>query len=161
MHRAIEVRVGEEALLIPYQIYPLGYEDAFDQLTETQSILYSCLLTRHHDGHVRQRHLERILSVHEPWVVPFVIQLTGEYVIQILETIEAHLHSLDPALYGRFILDNEAYFQTTEARMISYRNSYYRRLYKHQSVYVGFACLPSIPNSPRAVRARIAASIFN
>ncbi|MBV4464355.1 hypothetical protein KVG95_13575 [Pseudomonas sp. SWRI79] len=138
MHRFIEVRVGEEELVIPYRIYHQGYEDAFDHLTETQSILYSCLLTRHHDGHVRQGQLERILSVHEPWIVPFVFQLTGEYVIQILETVEAHLPKFDPVLYGRFIRDNQAYFQTTQARMISYWDCYYRRLYKHPSDYVGF-----------------------
>ena len=128
MDRFIEVRVGEEELVIPYRIYDQGYEGVFALLTETQSILYPCLLTRHHDGHVRQRHLERILSAHDPWVVPFVIQLTGEYVIQILETVEAHLLMLDPALYGRFIRDNQVYFQTTEARMISYWDCYYRRL---------------------------------
>lgn len=137
-HRLIEVRVGEEELIIPYRIYHQGYESAFAHLTETQSILYSCLLTRHHDGHVRQRQLERILSVHEPWIVPFVLQLTGEYVIQILDTVEAHLSKFDPVLYGRFIRDNHAYFQTTQARMISYWDCYYRRLYKHPSDYVGF-----------------------
>lgn len=138
MHRFIDVRVGGEELAIPYRIYDQGYEVVFDQLTETQSILYSCLLTRHHDGHVRQRYLERILSVHEPWVVPFVVQLTGEYVIQIFETVEAQLPTLDPVLYGRFIRDNQAYFQTTYARMISYWDCYYRRQYKHPSDYVGF-----------------------
>ena len=81
IHRFIEVRVDGEELVIPYRIYHLDHEDVFADLTETQSILYSCLLTRHHDGHVRQRHLERILSVHEPWIAPFVVQLTGEYVI--------------------------------------------------------------------------------
>lgn len=144
MHRFIEVRVGEEELAIPYRIYHQGDEDIFVHLTETQSILYSCLLTRHHDGHVRQRHLERILSVHEPWIVPFVIQLTGEYVIQILETAETHLPTLDSALYGRFIRDNQAYFQTTQARMISYWDCYYRRRYKHQSDYVGFRLLAKL-----------------
>lgn len=137
MHRFIEVRVGEEELVIPYRIYDQGYEGVFAHLTETQSILYSCLLTRHHDGHVRQRYLERILSVREPWVVPFVVQLMGEYVIQILETVEAHLQMLDQALYGRFIRDNQAYFQTTEARMISYWNCYYKRICKHPFEYVG------------------------
>lgn len=138
MHRFIEVRVDGEELVIPYRIYDQGYEGVFAHLTETQSILYSCLLTRHHDGRVRQRHLERILSVREPWVVPFVVQLMGEYVIQILETVEAHPPTLDPALYGRFIRDNQAYFQTTEARMISYWDCYYRHLYKHPSGYSGF-----------------------
>jgi hypothetical protein len=144
MHRFIEVRVGGEELAIPYRIYHLDYEDAFADLTETQSILYSCLLTRHHDGHVRQRHLERIISAHEPWIVPFVLQLTGEYVIQIIESVEAHLPALDPTLYGRFIRDNQEYFQTTEARMISYWDCYYRHLYKLPSDYVGFRVIAKL-----------------
>ncbi|KPN93462.1 hypothetical protein [Pseudomonas nunensis] len=148
MHRFIEVRVGGEELVIPYRIYDQGYEVVFDHLTETQSILYSCLLTRHHDGHMRQRHLERILSVREPWVVPFVVQLMGEYVIQILETVEAHLPTLDPALYGRFIRDNQVYFQTTHARMISYWDCYYRRLYKYPSEYVGFRVFAKLCEFP-------------
>jgi hypothetical protein len=144
MHRFIEVRVGEEELVIPYRIYDQDYEGAFAHLTETQSILYSCLLTRHHDGRVRQRHLERILSVHELWVVPFVVQLTGEYVIQILETVEAHLPTLDPVHYSHFIRDNQTYFQTTQVRMVSYWDCYYRRLYKYPSDYVGFRALAKL-----------------
>lgn len=99
---------------------------------------------------MRQRHLERILSVHEPWVVPFVVQLTSEYVIQILETVEAHLPTLDPVHYSHFIRDNQAYFQTTEARMISYWDCYYRRLYKPASDYVGFAFLPRYASFTKA-----------
>jgi hypothetical protein len=135
--RFIQVSVGKDELFIPYRIYDQDYESIFAHLTETQSILYSCLLTRHHDGYVRQRHLERVISIREAWVVPFVMQLTGEYVIQILETVEAHLPTLDPELYGRFVRDNQAYFQTTRARMISYWDCYYRCLYKHPSDYVG------------------------
>ncbi|KAA0995963.1 hypothetical protein FQ192_07960 [Pseudomonas sp. ANT_J12] len=138
MDRFIEVRGGEEEMVIPYRVYDQGYEEVFAHLTETQSILFSCLLTRHHDGRVRQRHLERILSVREPWVVPFVVQLMGEYVIEILETVEAHLPTLDPELYGRFIRDNQAYFQTTQARMISYWDCYYRGRHPSQSDYAGF-----------------------
>ena len=59
-------------------------------------------------GYVRKRYLGRILSVREPWVIPFVIQLMGEYFIQILETAEAHLPALNPELYGRFIRENQA-----------------------------------------------------
>ncbi|VVP56428.1 hypothetical protein [Pseudomonas fluorescens] len=143
-HQGIAVRVGEEELVIPYRIHHQGDERDLEHLTGTQSILYSCLLTRHHDGYVRQGQLERILLVQEPWIVPFVFQLTGEYVIQILETIETHLPTLDPELYGRFIRDNQAYFQTTQARMISYWDCYYRHLYKLPSDYVGFRVLAKL-----------------
>lgn len=148
--RFIQVSVGKDELFIPYRIYNQDYEGIFAHLTETQSILYSCLLTRHHDGHVRQRYLERILSVREPWVVPFVVQLMGEYVIEILETIRAHLPILDAVLYGRFIRDNQAYFQKMQARMISYWDCYYRRLYKHSSDYVGFPLFAKLREMPES-----------
>ncbi|RLU07402.1 hypothetical protein CS078_10310 [Pseudomonas prosekii] len=136
--RFIQVSVGKDELFIPYRIYDQDYEGIFAHLTETQSILYSCLLTRHHDGYVRQRHLERVISIREAWVVPFVMQLTGEYVIQIIETVEAHLPTLDPELYGRFVRDNQAYFHTTRARMISYWDCYYRGRHPSQFDYAGF-----------------------
>lgn len=137
-HRGIEVRVGEDDLVIPYRIHHEGDEQACEHLVGFQSLMYSCLLTRHHDGHVRQRHLERILSVSEPWIVPFVIQLTGEYVIEILDSCEAHMAALNPDLYGTFLRDNPKYFQVTRDRMISYWDCYYRGKYKHRSDYVGF-----------------------
>jgi hypothetical protein len=137
-HRNIEVNVGEDRLAIPYRIHHEGNEQACESLAGTQSVMYSCLLTRHHDGRVRQHQLERILPIAEPWVVPFVIQLTGEYVVEILNSCETHLHALDPVLYGAFIRDNQAYFQATQDRMISYWDCYYRTQYKRRSDYVGF-----------------------
>ncbi len=137
-HQGIAVRVGEDHLTIPYRIHHEGNEQACESLTGTQSVMYSCLLTRHHDGRVRQRQLERILPVSDPWVVPFVIQLTGEYVIEVLSTCETHVHTLEPALYGAFIRDNLTYFQKTRDRMVSYWDCYYRTQYKRRSDYVGF-----------------------
>lgn len=137
-HQGIEVKVSEDHLVIPYRIHHEGNEQAGKSLNEVQSIMYSCLLTRHHDGHVRQRQLERVLPVSEPWVVPFVFQLTGEYVIEILNTCEAHFQMLDPMLYGTFIRENQRYFQATQDRMISYWDCYYRWQYQRRSDYVGF-----------------------
>jgi len=137
-HQDIEVKAGGSHLVIPYRIHHEGNEQVGKSLSGVQSIMYSCLLTRHHNGHVRQRQLERLLPVPEPWVVPFVFQLTGEYVIEILDTCESHFHLLDPRLYGTFIRDNPKYFQVTRDRMISYWDCYYRWLYQRKSDYVGF-----------------------
>ena len=137
-HPGIEVRVGGEDLVIPYRIHHEGNEQGCLQLSGLQSVMYSCILTRHHDGNVRQRQLRQIISVPEPWVVPFVVQLTGEYVMEILDTCEAHLQALDPELYGAFIRDNPKYFKAQQDRMISYWDCYYRHLYKHRQDYVGF-----------------------
>ena len=137
-HSGIVVRVGDEDLVIPYRIHHQGDEQGCLQLDGLRRVMYSCIFTRHHDGHVRQRQLMQILPVPEPWVVPFVLQLTGEYVIEILDTCEAHLPALSPELYGAFIRDNPQYFKALQDRMISYWDCYYRHLYKNRQNYVGF-----------------------
>lgn len=140
-HPGIEVTAGRDHVIVPYRIYSEGSEQDCKSLSRTQSIMYSCLLSRHQNGYVRQRHLKRILPVSETWVVPFVVQLTGEYVIEILDTCESHLHLLDPVLYGSFIRDNQKYFLATRDRMISYWDCYHRWLYQRKTDYVGFRLL--------------------
>lgn len=78
-----------ETVAIPYRIYNEEPEtDGSERpLTETQQVILHCLYSRHSDGRVRQRHLEKITASSEPWVVPFVVQLAGEYVLEILDTI--------------------------------------------------------------------------
>ncbi|MEU6067512.1 hypothetical protein ABZ864_24265 [Streptomyces sp. NPDC047082] len=82
------VDVGDEAVAIPYRIYldepPV---EVVRSLTAMQRAILHCLYSRYSDGLVRQRHLEQIVSLDTPWVVPFVVQLVGEYVLEILEAI--------------------------------------------------------------------------
>ncbi|CAD6563455.1 hypothetical protein LMG24235_08702 [Paraburkholderia sabiae] len=136
--RGLPVVVRGESLNIPYRIYDDPDETLLACLNETQAILYACLLTRHHDGHVRQRQIERLVASSEPWVAPFVMQLCGEYVIEILDHIEARLSSMDQHTYGAFFRENSLFFQRTRDRMISYWDCYYRWLYKRKADYVGF-----------------------
>ncbi|WP_244135976.1 MULTISPECIES: hypothetical protein [unclassified Burkholderia] len=134
----LQVVVRGESVNIPYRIYDTPDETLFTCLNETQAIIYACLLTRHHDGHVRQRQIERIAASSEPWVAPFVMQLCGEYVIEILDAVEAHLSSMDQLTYGVFFRENSLFFRRTFDRMISYWDCYYRWLYKREDDYVGF-----------------------
>jgi len=127
-----------ESLNIPYRIYDDPDETLLARLNETQAVVYACLLTRHHDGHVRQRQIERLVASSEPWVAPFVMQLCGEYVIEILDAVEEHLSSMDQRTYGAFFRENSPFFQRTRDRMISYWDCYYRWLYKREVDYVGF-----------------------
>lgn len=134
----LPVIVRCESLRIPYRIYDNPDETLFTYLNEIQATVYACLLTRHHDGHVRQRQIERIVVSSEPWVAPFVVQLCGEYVIEILDVVEAHLSSMDQRIYGTFFRENSLFFRRTRDRMISYWDCYYRWLYKREVDYVGF-----------------------
>ncbi|MFD5758423.1 hypothetical protein ACFWIZ_25270 [Streptomyces sp. NPDC127044] len=79
------VEVQGETVAIPYRIHNEEPETGGSErpLTETQQVILHCLYSRHGDGRVRQRHLEKIMASSEPWVVPFVVQLAGEYVLEI------------------------------------------------------------------------------
>ncbi len=92
---------------------------------------------------VRQRHLEQVVRSHEPWVVPFVVQLVGEYVVEILEAIRRGISDVATAgsaqrlLYGEFIARNPSYFARTERRVVSCWSRYYRPEYPAFGAYPG------------------------
>ena len=136
-----DVRLGEEALCVPFRLYDDDLSSEFrkeqrirryaemaatDGLTLTQSLILSCLLTRHCDGFVREDALCRIVSTQEAFVVPFVAQLASEYVYEILLQIWLRLDQLSPAVYGPLFRENPAWFSTLRQRMISYWDCYYR-----------------------------------
>lgn len=137
-HPELPIVVRGESLSIPYRVFPDADTSPCASLNEVQARIYACALTRHHDGHVRQRQLEQIVTLSDPWVVPFVVQLCGEYVSEILDVIEQHLPTMHPPAYGEFFRENPRFFQQTESRMASYWDSYYRWVYKRKADYVGF-----------------------
>jgi hypothetical protein len=127
------VRVGGEQLLIPYRIYqPEPEREALAGLSSRQRVITACLYTRHHDGRVRQRNLERIITETSPWTVPYVVRLAGEYVIEISRVIDATLSGLiepgSPAFraYGRFAIENPEFIARTRAQAASYWGAYHR-----------------------------------
>jgi hypothetical protein len=125
---------------LPQRIYhrPPSWFGAI-QLSTVQKKLVACLMTRHNDGFVRQHYLSQVIRCGSVWVPPFVIQLTGEYVVEILQDIHANLSGLDQTLYGEFLTANPNFLALTEQRMISYWNCYYRRIKREE--YIGFQVL--------------------
>ncbi|MFI8943276.1 hypothetical protein [Streptomyces syringium] len=96
---------------------------------------------------VRQRHLEKVVGSTDPWVVPFVVQLVGEYVLEILVVICDELRDLTTPgtrghlAYGQFIVDNPAFFARTQRRVVSYWSCYYRGTYASFQGYPGCTLL--------------------
>lgn len=142
-NRSFSVWVDDEELLVPYRIYHAEPDPiAVTELAPRAQLVLRCLYTRHHDGHVRQRSLEQVVTALELWVVPYVVQLIGEYVIEIIKVIAAALPELavpgspQRALYGRFAADNPAFIDVTAARATSYWNEYYRQ-YQSPADYPG------------------------
>ncbi|MCT9084475.1 hypothetical protein [Streptomyces fulvoviolaceus] len=144
-----EVEVQGETVAIPSRIYneEPGADLERPLAGGTQQVILHCLYSRHSDGRVRQRHLEQIVASGEPWVVPFVVQLAGEYVLEILEAIGRGLPELavpgsaQRRLYGEFIARNPAFFARTERRVVSYWSGYYRWKYGAFGTYPGCVLL--------------------
>ncbi|WP_433288023.1 hypothetical protein [Micromonospora sp. CA-244673] len=146
------VLVDAEPVVIPYRIYadepPAGAEAA---LSAAQRALLDCLYTRHHDGRVRQRRLERVVGLIQPWVAPFVVQLVGEYVDEILLVIRRVLgpelvvpHSPTDAVYGRFVAENPGFVALTGQRVASYWACYHRRRYPTLIDYPGRSLMAAL-----------------
>lgn len=133
------VRVGDEAVTIPFRVHFDLALIRSDSLTSPQQQLVDCLLTRHSDGFVRQSHLARIVGLSRSWVPPFVVQLAGEYVAEILKVIHQSLPLLDPSVYREFINGNPAFLDLTEQRIVSYWDCYYRD--ESRDEYIGFKIL--------------------
>lgn len=141
------INLDNEVLNISYRIY---FDEpsltAEKSLTEQQRTILNCIFLRHHDGYVRQRRLELLLDKIEYFVVPFVFQLLGEYVIEILFLLDTHINDNTIHNYLKFINDNKKYWHKTENRVTSYWNVYYRRphypsylpsKYKDRKDYIG------------------------
>jgi hypothetical protein len=145
-----EVLVGRQLLRIPYRIYedpPLG---KLDDLSELARGVLHCLFTRHHDGHVRQRYAEKVVSIDADWVAPFIVALAGEYVVEIVDAVRVGLADLDTTgtwqrrQYGRFVADNPDFITLTRQRAASYWDCYYRRRYPESSRYPAAQVLASL-----------------
>ena len=154
--RTFPVRVGGEVVAIPTRVYHDPKLIASLALSSLQRELADCLLTRHHNGFVRQKHLERIICSENIWIPPFVVQLIGEYVIEILEVIHANLRNLNLPVYELFIRCNPEFVALTEQRVMSYWNEYYRRGQTRYSMdeYVGFRLIKFLKSLGRNGRSK-------
>ncbi|MFZ0677884.1 hypothetical protein [Candidatus Binatus sp.] len=144
-HSSFFLNVAAEVVSIPDRIYYGSSLIHTLRLSGLQRELIDCLLTRHHNGYVRQSHLERIIRSPNIWIPPFVVQLVGEYVIEILQVIDNNLSTLKTPVYEQFARSNPEFIALTERRVMSYWNEYYRhppwdgrRSVYERDEYVGF-----------------------
>jgi hypothetical protein len=152
------VRVAGERLAIPYRFYndePLVDEVA--SLSARQQLLLHTLFIRHHNGYVRQKHLQQAIRSVEEWTPPYVVSVIGEYVVELIQMVAEGLdqledpHSPQSAIYGRYVADNRAAIALIEARAASYWNVYYRTRFPRFAQY---------PSRALVARLRIASEPF-
>lgn len=136
------VRVAEEFLHIPYRVY---YEERqLLKLLDGRSdagLVALCLGARHHNGVLREKCLRRLLERGAHWTAPFVIQLLGEYVLEVMQPIHERFMLAVEEKYTVFFGQNTGYCQGLEHRAISYWNAYYRKRFPSWKDYPGIQAL--------------------
>lgn len=133
------VNVLGEILRIPCRVLP-STRPEFVGVNVQQRQIALCMLTRSADGFARQAALREVLHINEPWSIPFVIALIGEYVVEIIDDVYAALPDLERDVVSAFIKANPAFYKLTCDRVVSYWDLYYRRQFP-RSDYVGFKLL--------------------
>jgi hypothetical protein len=155
-HGHFVVDVTGERLTIPTRIYNDEPDGQQNDWTPTHRLVAHCLYTRHHDGRVRERHALRIVRDLTPWVLPFVVQLVGEYVVEIVAALEERLpeigtpSSLQERAYGAFLAANPELLRLTRARVISYWDCYYRRDFPALADYPGYRLIAAFERAAEA-----------
>jgi hypothetical protein len=153
------VTVDGETVIIPHRIY--SDVPPCETIPEGPLVraISECLYTRHHDGHVRQRAVRALLtgpSAAAPWAVPFVVQLVGEYVVEVIDEIAGLLTELDVGgsaqhdTYGRVLAANPEFMRLTRSRVVSYWNWGYRQHYRRLQDYPGYRLIETLADAARA-----------
>ena len=144
------ILLNGEQLSIPYRVYLLEPKpDRISALTKRQQLILSAILSRSSNGFVREKCVEQLLRSDEPWIPPFVLQLLGEYVLQIIRVVQDHSAVLKRPEYRRFITENPAFFQLLKQRIISYWNCYYREKFPQLRDYPAFQIVESFDDEKR------------
>jgi hypothetical protein len=145
MSSFFNVQHNGESLEIPYRLY---YNEpslqAEQTLTTTQRTILDCIYTRHHNGYIRQRRLESLADKNLYWTTPFIIQLLGEYILEIIDVLDKKSRDPDLDNFKKFAIENPSYWQLIECEVISYWNEYYRSRFPKFQDYVGKVVLDRI-----------------
>jgi hypothetical protein len=105
-----------------------------------EAVVTAAIYSRHCDGFVRQRQLGTLLGSDEPWAAPFIVQLLGEYVIEICLDIERFARTAFPARpamqegMSAFFRENRCFAELTRRRAASYWSCYHRGLHAWQDI---------------------------
>jgi len=140
-----EIIVESEKLKIPVRIYfNEPKEQNEKQLTDIQKDILNCLYTRHDNGYVREKRLKKLSEKPEKWKTPFLVQLLGEYIYELLPIIDKKVNNDTLEFYREFKTENPKYWQQTESRIASYWNEYYRYKFPKLKDYLGIEIINRI-----------------
>jgi hypothetical protein len=133
------VVIDGEQLQIPYRIYSEEpHSPCLSALTHCQRLVLNAVYTRHANGFIRERHVKQLLLEDEQWIPPYVIQLLGEYVVEIIQILALHQEVFISPAYLRFAKENRTFINLLRQRITSYWNCYYGYRFRRLQDYPAF-----------------------
>ena len=143
---AFTVNMEGEALRIPYRLYydPELLRRELNKSQAAARLILLCLGTRHYDGYLRQECLQHLLKSEASWVIPYLVQLASEYVVEIAEEVADAIGRRNPAALRAFVLENPSYLATLNRRVTSYWGCYHRHAYPDRRDYPGAKALAAL-----------------
>ena len=139
--KSLECRIGGESVYIPERIHFNGLDEVNPLADHKSSLAIQCLCSRSTNGYLRQASLRCILEADQPWIIPFVVLLSGEYVVEITEDLASSISSRNREGYANFVRENRGVMRRLRSKATSYWNVYYRGSYPTRSVYPGLVFL--------------------
>ncbi len=137
----IEVVISGKIIKIPRRLYfPDPKQIKIGWLTSNKGLI-QCLLSRSSDGYKRQEAIRQVIKISEPWAVPYIVLLSGEYVVEINAALVVALPVLDQPLFINFVLENRVLMRFLKAKATSYWDCYYRQQFPTKNTYPGLQFL--------------------
>lgn len=132
--------LDSSTITFPYRVYFVDDEKIYNELEDKEEkYIYSCIFTRSCDGYVRQKYLREILENDFPqWCMPYILKMSSEYVVEIIDDIYEYMKTRDNTLFQIFCENNIYMFRRSYSRMVSYWNEYYRDSCNKFHNYVGY-----------------------
>lgn len=145
-HQGFQVTVHGERLSAPARLYCSrdNLRALIEQTTGDHHILALCLGTRHCDGYEREECLRQLIATDRPWTAPFLVQLLGEYVIELVELIAAATPQATVQNLAAFARENPTFMALTRQRATSYWDCYFRHRFRSLQTYPAITALNAI-----------------
>lgn len=122
----------------PYRICFEDDDNAYKKLDGLEKNIYDCIFTRHCDGHIREKHLRNLLTAGmNEWFMPYILRLSSEYVVEIIEIIYETIRDKDNRQIQDFCRNNPILLKRAYTRMKSYWECYHKTQYPEFEQYVG------------------------
>jgi len=140
-----EIILKENNLEIPSRIYWEEHRlrEPRDLSPISRTIL-ACILTRHHNGYIREKYLLYIISSNEYWITPYLIQILGEYVIELLHFVWNNFDLINQNNLVEFVKTNDQFWYKTKQRIESYWDCYHSYKTQEKEDYIGFRLIKKI-----------------